>query len=241
MARDGRKTNGKPLCVVIADGVTLFRTGLRSLLNNSGGDVVVIGEAADGDEAIRQVLELKPDILILDLILPKLDGLEVLRRVRHIENMRKVILTDQITQEDSAKALQLGVGGVILKESRFDELIKCIRRIGAGGTWVGQTASKRAKTSSARKSRDQKGFHITNREMEIINTVAAGRTNEEIARQLSIRVGTVKYHLTNIFNKTGASTRLELVTFLVEKGLLDESKFRVGNGPNLGLGRAKRA
>jgi two-component system, NarL family, nitrate/nitrite response regulator NarL len=231
MIRQRRKTHVKQLSIVLADGHTLFRSGLRLLIDDSGAGVVVVGEAKDGFEAIRKVLKLRPNILVLDLALPQLGGLEVLRRIRLIENVRKIILTDQIEQEDVAKALRLGVSGIILKKSFFDNLIRCIESVGDGGTWIGQNERRQAKTKtpSASEPRERRRFRVTNREMEIISAVAAGCTNQEIATQLSISVQTVKHHLTNVFNKTGTSTRLELVVFVIENGLLDNSRLRAGS------------
>jgi two-component system nitrate/nitrite response regulator NarL len=208
--------------IFIGDGHTLFRAGLRRLLDKSGVGVVV-GEAGDGLETLRQVAKSKPDMLVLDLVLARLGGLEVLQRVRTSQNMHTVLLTAEIGEKDISKALQLGVGGIILKGSPFDEFTKCIRCVNAGGTWIQQDAGRLANICSITESSNKKDwpFRISNREMEIIGAVAAGRRTKEIAKELSVSKETVKHHLTNIFNKTGVSNRLELVIFAIEKRLLD--------------------
>jgi len=228
-----KKQMNKPLRVLIVSAHTLWRAGLRLLLDNSDAGIVVIGETAHGSEAVRQITGLKPDILILDLALSKLDGLELLRRIRRIENVRKVILTAQMRRQDLVKALQFGVKGVVLKRSPLEELIQCIRWIAADGTCIQQNEGGLVRTPSAfsvsaRQSRQGQRFHITHREMEIVEDVVAGYTNKEIASRLRLSVETVRHHVTNIFDKTGASNRLELVLFAIEKKLVDSSQLGIG-------------
>lgn len=240
------KQTHKSLRVLIMSAQTLWREGLRRLLDNSGADIVVIGEAAHISDAITKVSELRPDILILDLMLSKLDGLEVLRRLKRLENVPKVILTEQMRQENLAKALQFGVKGIVLKGSPLDELIRCIRWIAAGGTCIGQNHGSSESTSSifgasARRSRQGQQFHITDREMEVVEAVVAGCTNKEIASRFRLSVDTVRHHVTNIFNKTGASNRLELVLFALEKNLVDSSRLGIGVTPIAAALQRKRS
>ena len=210
----------KPLRILIADGHRLFRHGLRRLLDRPPDRIRVIGEAADGPEAVRLVAELKPDILVLDLALSKLDGFEVLRST---EGVAKVILTAEISQQEVNRALQLGVRGILLKQCPVKELIQCIQRIGAGGTCIGKEHAKSVSTATAPKSSRERSrhtrLHLTERELEIIEAVVEGGTNKEIATQLKLSVQTVKHHLTNIFNKTGSSSRLELALYAMQHHL----------------------
>src|SRR5438132_8288739 len=134
----GKKQMNRPLRALIVSAHTLWRAGLRRLLDNSDAGIAVIGEAAHGSDAVRQVTGLRPDILILDFALSQLDGLDLLRRIRRIENVRKVILTAQIRKQDLARALQLGVKGVVLKRSPLQALIQCIRWVAADGTGIQQ-------------------------------------------------------------------------------------------------------
>jgi two-component system nitrate/nitrite response regulator NarL len=235
MTRSGQRANGNSMRIFLADGHTLFRAGLMRLLAKSKVGAV-IGEAADGLEAIRKIAVSRPDILVLDLALPKLDGLEVLRRVRTRKDMRTLILTAEIQEKEKLEALQLGVSGIILKQSPFNDLIRCLQRVRAGGTWIGHGRGP-VNISLLGDSSDRKGtplpFHISHREMEIIKAVAVIRTTKGIARQLSISVQTVKHHLTNIFNKTGTSTRLELIIFAIEKGLLGRSELEASSNEPL--------
>jgi len=231
---DKKKQMNRRLRVLIVSGHALWRAGLRCLLDNSDAGVVVIGEAARGSDAVRQVTGLRPDVLILDLALYKSDGLELLRRIRRIENVHKVIVTaPQIQKQDLARALQLGVKGVVLKRSPLEELIRCIQWIAADGTCIQQNDNWSVRTPSpfkvpAKRSRQGQRFCITHREMEIVEAVVAGYTNKEIARRLRVSVDTVRHHVTNIFNKTGASNRLELVLFAIEKKLVDSTQLVIG-------------
>ena len=235
-SRRKKKQISKTLQTFIVSRHTLWRQGLRRLLDNSGAGIVVVGEAAQGADAVRQVTELSPDILILDLALSKLDGLELFRPVRGIENIRKVILTPEIRKQDLARALKLGVNAVLLKGSPLDELIRCIRRIATGGTCFQQqqhddvmsASTPSPFTVSARRPRQSQQFHITYREMEIVEAVVAGYTNKEIASRFCLSVDTVRHHVTNIFDKTGASNRLELVLFAIEKKLVDNAQLGIG-------------
>ena len=231
---DNRPSSGKwwqmtkPLRILIADGHRLFRQGLRRLLDSAPDGILVIGEAADGPEAVRLVPELKPDILVMDLALPKLDGFEVLRST---EDVAKVILTAKISEQEANRAMQLGVRGILLKQCPVTDLIQCIRHIGAGGTCIGKDNPRSVGTATKPKSSMERSgntrLRLTKRELEIIEAVVEGGTNQQIVTQLRLSVQTVKHHLTNIFNKTGSSNRLELVLYAIEKKLVDNSQRRI--------------
>jgi two-component system nitrate/nitrite response regulator NarL len=220
----------KPMRVLIADAHTLFRAGLRRLLDNSRTGLVVVGDVADGRDAVRQVSLLKPDIFVFDLLLPKLAGLEVLRQLQPMRTLRKVILTAQITEQDRLKASDLGVSCVLSKQSSMEELLQCIRRLGKVGSLSSATTERSvaAPLDIPRRKRRGQPFQITEREMQVLAALAEGLTNAAIGTRLSISTETVKHHLTNLFNKTGASNRLELMLFATEKELLEKSRFSIG-------------
>jgi len=220
----------KPISIVIADAHNLFRAGLRRLLNNPRKGLVVVGDVADGPDAVRQVLLLKPDVFVLDLLLPQLAGLEVLRRIQPIQRLRKVILTAQITEQDRQKASDLGVSCVLSKQSSVEQLLECIRRSSNVESSSSAISDRSADASSGipdRKRREQR-FQITKREMQVLEALAEGSSNAEIAKRLVISTETVKHHLSNLFNKSGVSNRLELVLFATEKELLERSRFSIG-------------
>lgn len=219
---------GSAIRILIADDHPIFRDGLRGLLEAEPG-FRVVGEAADGEATVALAVRLKPDILLLDLIMPKRSGLEALRDLASSTSpMRTIILAAVIGEADIVQALQLGARGVVSKESATQTLFKSIRAVMAGQYWVGREsvaglveALRRFTPSSGEEPRRQK-FALTPRELEIIATIVAGYTNKDIAEKFSLSEQTVKHHLTNIFDKLGVSNRLELALFAVNHRLFDQ-------------------
>ena len=214
--------------IVISDDHALFREGLRKLLEAEPG-MRIVGEAVDGEETVRVVGQLKPHILLLDLSLPKMSGLEVLVALSKLGiDTRTIMLTAAIEREQVVEALQLGVRGIVLKHSALQVLLKSIRCVNEGQYWVGQEgvsdlihALRRMKPSHSA-SGPGRNFGLSSREMEVIGLIVAGYTNKDLARELGISENTAKHHLTNIFDKLGVSNRLELVLFAVEHHLINE-------------------
>jgi DNA-binding NarL/FixJ family response regulator len=212
--------------IVISDDHALFREGLRKLLEAEPG-MQIVGEAVDGEETVKVVRQLKPHVLLLDLSLPKLSGLEVLAELSKLElQTRTIMLTAGIEREQVVEALQLGVRGIVLKHSALQLLLKSIRCVNEGQYWVGQEgvsdlihALRRMKPSRG-VSEVPRNFGLSSREMEVIALIVAGYTNKDLARELGISENTAKHHLTNIFDKLGVSNRLELVLYSVDHGLV---------------------
>ena len=213
--------------VVIADDHPIFRQGLRSVLEAEDG-FVVVAEAADGNEAVRLARDFQPDVLLLDLAMPGVSGMEALAELASAPtSVRTIMLTAAIEKAEIVKALQLGAAGVVLKSSSTDLLFKSIRSVMAGQHWIGRDAvsdlveALRSHMGAAPEKPARERFGLTRREVEITSAVVAGLSNREIARKLSLSEDTVKHHLTNIFNKMGASNRLELALFAVHHRLFD--------------------
>ena len=210
--------------IVIADDHPILRDGLRKLLQAERG-LQVVGEAGDGEEAIRLVREFKPNILLLDLRMPRRPGLEVLRELATLSApVSTIILAAEIETAEIVEAIRLGARGVVLKESTTQLLLECIHSVMAGHYWVG-----REKVSDLVKAlqsllppadEPRKRFGLTPRELEIIAAIVEGYTNKDIAQKFSISEQTVKHHLTNVFDKLGVFNRLELVLFAVEHQLV---------------------
>ena len=214
--------------IVIADDHPIFRDGLRKLLEEEPG-LEVVGEAADGGQAVELARERKPDVLLLDLAMPGHPGFEALRALSDEPGgPRTIVLTASIERRQIVEALQLGARGVVLKEAATQLLLKSIRAVMAGEMWVGRDSVhdlvqylRSGGGGAPLPAAAPKGFGLTPREMEIVTTIVAGYSNREIAKQLSISEDTVKNHLTNVFDKVGVSSRLELALFAVNNRLID--------------------
>jgi DNA-binding NarL/FixJ family response regulator len=210
--------------ILIADDHPIFRDGLKRLLE-AESDLRVVGEACDGVEAIELVKKLAPEILLLDLAMPRLAGLEALRGLSTTTvPVRVILLTAAAEKQQIVEALQLGARGVVLKDSATQILLTSIRAVMDGEYWVGRESVsnlvqylRNLIDSSPPPARRRYG--LTPRELEIISAVVAGYANKEIAEHFKISEDTVKHHLSNVFDKLGVSTRLELALFAVNQAL----------------------
>ena len=203
-----------PINIVIADDHAIFRDGLRRLLASERG-FTVVAEACDGQEAVALTRKFKPNVLLLDLAMPRLPGLEVLRELSHDElAVSTILLTAAIQTFEVTRALQLGARGVVLKESPPELLLRSIRSVCDGEYWVGSNILAQFGQLQSRET-----SILTVREVEVISAIKAGNSNKEIATKLAISEETVKRHLSNIYAKLGVSSRLELALLAVDGDL----------------------
>jgi DNA-binding NarL/FixJ family response regulator len=210
--------------IVIADDHPVVRMGVRNTVELEP-DFRVLAEAADGKEAIHQVNRVHPEVLLLDLAMPKSSGLETLAELMSREaEVKTVVLTASIEKQQVLQALQLGARGIITKNALPEELHACIRAVASGTFWVlGTPVTNLVKLMhdlAVEVSPGQKKtFGLTPRELEITALVAEGCANKEVASVCKISDETVKHHLKNIFDKTGVSSRLELAVFAMNHAL----------------------
>src|SRR5437868_6663639 len=215
--------------VLIADDHPIVRDGLNKLLSLEE-DVVVVGEASDGCEVLDKVQELDPDVLLLDLRMPNLDGLSALQALQQTnKRTRVIILTASEDKNEFVQAMKLGCSGIVLKQTAPELIVKSIRKVYSGEIWLdshttaavmrqfASPAEMLASGGAATKGRERSP--LSQREREIVGLVAQGYKNREMAEKMFISEQTVKNHLHNIFDKLGVSDRLELALYAIHKGL----------------------
>ena len=211
--------------VLIADDHPLFREAVRKLLESDPG-FDVVAEVGTGRDAIRVARELSPDIVLLDLMMPDTPGLAALPELAQLEpRVRTLVLSAEVGDADVVHALRLGARGVVLKHASTELLMKAIRSVIAGEYWIGRAYiadlidSMRERIERTGAVPQRPTFGLTPRQLEIASAIVEGATNQDIAQQFSISAKTVKYHLTNMFDKLGVSNRVELARFAVQQRL----------------------
>lgn len=199
--------------ILIADDHAIVRLGLHLLLN-AESDFDVVGEALNGDQAVKKALELQPDVLVLDLMMPKKDGVAVTMELHEkLSETKIVILTSFGTAEGLTTAVQNGASGIVLKSSAESELVNAIRDVLAGKQHLSQEVRNQLRSGIA-------AVQLTERQEAILRSVVDGLSNADIARQQGLAEITVKNHLSAIFNKLGAQNRSEAVAIALRKHLL---------------------
>lgn len=226
-----KKTEGSvaavtPIRIVVADDHPVVRFGVQNMLEDEPG-FEVVGQAEDGDVAITQTLELEPDILLLDLQMPRLPGLEAMRAIMSKSPRVKIILlTSTISTQQVIEALQIGARGIVLKDAVASDLATSLRAVLQGDYWIGGERVANLLTalnelmSKASTTPERKTYGLTPRELEVTTCIVEGCSNKDVAKQFTISEETVKRHLSNIFDKTGVSTRLELALFAIAHKLV---------------------
>lgn len=227
----------RPVTVVLADDECMFRSSLRHLLTappavlkdvygvHVGPGFQVVGEAGSGEETVAVVKAAKPDLLLLDLSMPRMSGLAALAELEaHRDSTRTILLAGTIERSHLLTAVQLGVRGLVIKDSPTERLFEAIMAVVGGRFWLGQALVSDLielvrVLSQSPGSGVKTRLSLTPREREVLGLVVAGHTNREIATTFSVSEETVKHHLTRMFDKVGASNRLELAMKATQSGL----------------------
>jgi len=218
--------NKPEIRILVADDHLIFREGLRKLLDSEEG-LIIVGEADNGNDCVKLIAKLKPDILLLDLRMPEKDGLAVLEEV-NFDSLptRVIVLTAAEDDSDVVRAMRLGARGIVLKQSASDLLVKSIYKVFGGEIWLDNHMTAevmKAFTKSADSGPRREKPLLSDREKEIVQLVAQGYRNKEIGEKLFISEQTVKNHLHNIFDKLGVSDRLELALYAIHHRLIDQT------------------
>src|ERR1700747_1588730 len=219
-------TERSSIKVLVADDHAVFRDGLRKLLEGAD-EILVVGEASNGNQCIKMLDKFKPDILLLDLRMPEKDGLGVLAEV-NFDSLptRVILLTAAEDDRDVVRAMRLGARGVVLKQSASDLLLKSIRQVHDGEIWLDNRMTAEVidafKKSAESGQRREKPL-LSDREKEVVELVAYGFHNCEIGENIFISEQTVKNHLHNIFDNLGVSDRLELALYAIHHKLIDQA------------------
>lgn len=209
--------------VVIADDHVVVREGTRELLERED-DLKVVGEAGDGEEAVRQVTKLKPDVAIIDIAMPKLNGIEATKQIKALYPATAVlILTAYDNDQYIFALLEAGAAGYLLKNVRGQEVVEAVRAVHAGESVLHPVVARKVLNRfvpSSREVRDREVGELTDRELEVLKRAAKGLSNKDIAEDLCLSVRTVQAHLGNIFSKLMVGSRTEAVVHGLRKGLL---------------------
>ncbi|WP_433217140.1 response regulator [Microtetraspora malaysiensis] len=211
------------LRVIVADDQDLFRGGFSMILD-AQPDITVVGEASDGVEAVRAAAELQPDVVLMDIRMPTMDGVEATRRIRAATSARVLVLTMFDLDEYVYAALGAGASGFLLKDAHCDELVRAVRVVAAGEGLLAPTVTRRlietlAQGGHAVPRLKARLDELTVRERETLTQVARGLSNAEIAAELVVSEHTVKTHVSNLLTKLGLRDRAQAVVFAYESGL----------------------
>lgn len=214
----------KKIRVFIVDDHIMLREGIKKLINSDSG-FDIVGESGDGSEAVELVNKLKPDIVLMDISLPSLNGIEATRRIKRDNPKIKVLaLTMHDNEEYLSQMLQAGASGYILKKAAVSELRNAIDAINRGESYL-YPSSARHLIGSFLKRVESGGKSsidgLTSREQEVLILIAEGKTNKEIAKHLQLSVKTIESHRSNIFEKLGINDRIEAVRYAIRRGLIE--------------------
>lgn len=203
-----------PTRLLIADDHPIVLDGIEALFR--GSDFEIVASCRNGEEVLKALLSATPDMMILDVQMPKMTGLAILRTLRSADNQIPILLlTASLSNAEALEAIQLGVNGLVLKETAPRELLQSARSVRSGERWLDPEATKRALNQALveRQAGQQSHGALTRRETDLTRLVSRGLRNKEIAAHLEISEGTVKMHLHHIYEKLGVSSRTELVIF----------------------------
>lgn len=207
--------------IMIADDHSMIREGLKNLLELDG-DIEVIAEAEDGEDCLKRLVTVKPDVLLLDINMPKKNGLEVLQELKSLKwKLKVLVLTVHNEIEYLLRAVDIGVSGYILKDSESSELKKAIFTVMNGETYIQPSLIPALNSKMIEKNEEERRIdNLTKRELEVLKQLAIGMCNKEVAERLNISERTVKNHVSNIFKKLEVTDRTQAAVFAIRNNLI---------------------
>ena len=212
--------------VVLADDQAMVRAGFRLILE-AEDDITIVGEASDGEQAIDVTRRSQPDVVLMDIQMPKIDGLEATRRIGQDNAVHsRVLILTTFEQDDYVfEALRAGASGFLLKNARPEDLVQAVRVVAAGEALLAPSITRRViedyTRRPARRSDDADLANLTEREVEVLRLLATGLSNAELAARLYVSEGTIKTHLSHVLTKLGLRDRVQAVVFAYEHGLIE--------------------
>jgi NarL family two-component system response regulator LiaR len=219
--------NGEKITVLIVDDHQIIREGLRTFLGFNE-DIRVIGEASGGQEAVEFAAQLKPDVILMDLVMPGMDGIVATARIKSLGINSRVIALTSFAEDDKVfPAIQAGASSYLLKDISRESLAEAIRAVHRGEARLHPEIMRKLMNQVARQPRVEKqatGPQLTEREIDVVRLVARGKTNREIAQALVISEKTAKAHISNILGKLGLDDRTQMAVYAIKNGLVDQTE-----------------
>jgi DNA-binding NarL/FixJ family response regulator len=211
----------EPIKLLITDDHPVVREGLISMISREPG-FKVVAEASNGLEAVSKAIQFKPDVILMDLRMPEMDGVEAIRQIAEVEpNTKFIILTTFSDDEYIFKGIEVGARAYLLKDAPREELFKAIRAVYRGESLIQPVVASKVLSRFAELSRQSQAPEVlTDRELQVLILIAKGSANKEIAAALNISNSTVKTHIASIFQKLGTNDRTEAVTMALKKGII---------------------
>jgi NarL family two-component system response regulator LiaR len=215
-----RDAGGRKITVIVADDHPIVRNGIKNELTRYD-EIEIVGEAESGDESLQQAIKLQPDVLLLDINMPGFRAIDVVREICKKEGKTKVLILSAFGDLEYILAmLKAGASGYMLKDEEPATIAKGIRAIANGETWLSSDVATRLVFASVRRNQNYGKSELTSREKEVLGLIAKGHDNQKIAELLTISEGTVKNHVSNIYDKIGVNSRAEAVAWAWEHGLV---------------------
>jgi NarL family two-component system response regulator LiaR len=219
-----KQPKGKPIKIFLVDDHAIVRDGIRAVLNTEA-DIEVIGEAVNGKEAVSKVLSYQPDITLMDLVMPEMDGIEAIRQIIERQPQARIlVLTSFATDDKVFPAIKAGAMGYLLKDSDADDLLRAILQVHQGESSLHPKIARKllqeiTAASTPKTSAGPEVDPLTEREVEVLKLVARGKSNQEIAQLLVIGEGTVRTHVSNILGKLHLASRTQATLYALKEGI----------------------